>query len=105
MGTQGCRLGTRGVAGRVHGAAVRTGLTSASFCDWPLSRCASVCRNASQCAGVKPEGARTYRYGKKPCTCTMTLLPSAVVPNMRITAARASCVKVPVSSGITLSIV
>jgi len=35
----------------------------------------------------------------------MTLLPSAVVPNMRSTAARASCVKLPVSSGITLSIV
>lgn len=104
MGTQGCSW-AHGVAGRVHGAAVRTGLTSGSFCDWPLSRCASVCWNASQCADVKPEGARTYRYGKKPCTCTMTLLPSAVVPNMRITAARASCVKVPVSSGITLSIV
>jgi len=104
MGTQGCSW-AHGVAGRVHGAAVRTGLTSGSFCDWPLSRCASVCRNASQCSCLKPEGARTYRYGKKPCTCTMTLLPSAVVPNMRITAARASCVKGPVSSGITLSIV
>ena len=86
-------------------AAVRTGLTRGSFCDPALRRCASVCRNASQCAGVKPAGARTYRYGKKPCTCTMTLLPSAVVPNMRSTAARASCVKLPVSSGITLSIV
>lgn len=89
----------------MHGAAVRTGLTSGSFCDWPLSRCANVCLNASQCAGVKPAGARTYRYGKKPCTCTMTLLPSLVMPNMRITAARASCVKGPVISGMTLSIV
>ena len=92
-------------AGRVLVAAARTGLTRGSFCDPALRRCASVCRNASQCAGVKPAGARTYRYGKKPCTCTMTLLPSAVVPNMRSTAARASCVKLPVSSGITLSIV
>jgi len=35
----------------------------------------------------------------------MTLLPSLVMPNMRITAARASCVKGPVISGMTLSIV
>eukprot|EP00964_Phaeocystis_antarctica_P012573 scaffold6939_cov69-Phaeocystis_antarctica.AAC.1 len=50
----------RRVAGGCTGLRARTGLTSGSFCDWPLSRCASVCRNASQCAGVKPAGARTY---------------------------------------------
>ena len=55
-----------------------------------FTRAFSVTLNFSACSGVKPGGAFTQKYGRKPWMCARIECPSLVTPYIRTAAARAS---------------